>query len=476
MERARVWLFLGAWFAAQAFVPLAHGQTQVAKLTASDGAPFDLFGTSVSVSGATALVGANWHSNLRGAAYVFERDVGGADNWGQVRKLTAPDGVPGDQFGCSACLSADVAIVGAYGSSGGADTGAAYVFQRDWGGPDNWGFVRKLAAADGAPDDLFSFSVAVSGDTALVGAYTKNLAGERSGAAYVFDRNSGGPDNWGQVRQLQPEDAAPFRYFGVSVRLSAGTAIIGAYWQTDLPGQAYIFERDAGGPNNWGQVAAFAPQTLDAFGYAVGIDADTAVVGAYANSDHGAGNGKAYVFRRNEGGPDAWGQAAGLYAQDAGRLFLGWSVAASGQTILGGAPARSWDRGAAYVFRPGTDPGVWEQVSQLVATDGALGDLFGYSVSLSGNTAVIGAQGDDDQGDFSGSAYVFYLPGLPGDLNCDGVVDFDDINPFVLALSDPAGYAAAYPNCDILNGDCDQDGDVDFDDIDPFVALLSGKG
>ncbi len=68
-------------------------------------------------------------------------------------------------------------------------------------------------------------------------------------------------------------------------------------------------------------------------------------------------------------------------------------------------------------------------------------------------------------------------PGVtPGDLNCDGIVNFDDINPFVLALSDPAGYHAAYPNCDILNGDCDGDGDVDFDDINPFIAILSGGG
>jgi len=69
---------------------------------------------------------------------------------------------------------------------------------------------------------------------------------------------------------------------------------------------------------------------------------------------------------------------------------------------------------------------------------------------------------------------VTYPPSLVGDLNCDGAVNFDDINPFVLALSDPAGYAAAFPNCNILNGDCDGDGDVDFDDVNAFVALLSG--
>ncbi len=73
-----------------------------------------------------------------------------------------------------------------------------------------------------------------------------------------------------------------------------------------------------------------------------------------------------------------------------------------------------------------------------------------------------------------GDAFLRVRLRTPGDLNCDGDIDFDDINPFVLALSDPAAYQAAYPNCNILNGDCDGDGDVDFDDINPFVAILAG--
>ncbi len=479
MERARLWLLLGAWFAAQGFVLAARGQIQVAKLTGSDSGPWDLFGDKVSVSGDTAAVGAPWHMNSRGAVYVFRRDVGGADHWGQVCKLLAPDGLPVDNLGRAVCLDGDTLIAGAYGHPGGSDTGAAYVFRRSSGDPNQWNFVKKLTASDGAPDDLFGFAVALGGDTALVGAYTKNVVGIRSGATYVFERNFGGPDQWGQVKELQPEDAAAYVYFGVAIGLSGDTAIIGAYWQTDLPGRAYIFERDAGGPDNWGQTAEFFAHGLESFGYAVSIGTDTALVGAYANGDGGPGSGRAYVFQRDQGGPGAWGEAASLAAQDAGPYKnLGWSVAMGGSTALVGAPGRSVARGGAYVFRPAArSRDTWEQVSLLLAADGAPSDLFGYSVSLSGNIAVVGAQQDDDHGDGSGSAYVFYLPAmeLTGDLNCDEVVGFGDINPFVLILADPTAWQAAYPGCPWQNGDINTDSTVDFGDINPFVALLTGN-
>jgi hypothetical protein len=476
MKQTHLWLFLGAWFAVQGFVLAARGQTQIAKLTGSDSGAWDLFGDKVSVSGDTAAVGAPWHMNLRGAVYVYRRDMGGADHWGQVCKLLAPDGVSLDNLGRAVSLDGDTLIAGAYGYPGGGDYGAVYVFQRSAGDPNQWNFVKKLTASDGRPDDLFGFAVALSGDTALVGAYTKNLAGVRSGATYVFERNSGGPDQWGQVKELQPEDAAPYNYFGVAIGLSGDTAIIGAYWQTDLPGRAYIFERNAGGPGNWGQTAEIYDHGLESFGYSVAINTDTAVVGAYANGVAGAGSGRAYIYQRDQGGPGMWGEAAILDAADAGPMKnLGWSVAIDGSTALAGAPGRSVARGGAYVFRAAS-PETWPQASLLVAADGAPNDLFGYSVSLSGRVAVVGAQQDDDHGDGSGSAYVFYLPPmeLTGDLNCDEVVNFGDINPFVLILTNPDAWQAAYPDCPLSNGDINADGMVSFGDINPFVALLTG--
>ncbi len=191
--------------------------TQVAKLTASDGAGGDEFGFSVAVSGDTLVVGAyrddRGANGNQGSAYVFQRNQGGADQWGQVRQLTASDGAASDQFGSSVAVSGDTVVVGAYLDDVGtnADQGSAYVFQRNQGGADEWGQVRQLTASDGTASDHFGFSVAVSGDTVVVGAY-------RNGSAYVFQRNQGGADEWGQVKQLTASGGAAADRFGYSVR------------------------------------------------------------------------------------------------------------------------------------------------------------------------------------------------------------------------------------------------------------------
>lgn len=438
MKRTYLSLTLAASFAALGSAWPARAQVQVAKLIGSDSGASDLFGDSVSASGDTVAIGARWHMDLQGAVYVFRRDMGGPDHWGQVCKLLAPDGLPWDRFGQDVCLDGDTLIAGSCGP-GYSDIGAAYVFQRSASDPNQWNFVKKLIASDGVPDDLFGFAVALSGDTALVGAYTKNLAGERSGAAYVFERNSGGPNQWGQVKELQPEDAAAYDYFGVSVGLSGDTAIIGAYWQSDLHGRACFFERNAGGAGNWGQTAEIYDHGPEIFGYCVSIDGDTAVVGAYGNDAAGNGSGQAYIYGRDQGGPGMWGEVATLAAEDAGPMqLLGLSVAVRGSTALAGAPGDASARGATYVFCPDAqNPELWEQTACLLAADGAPNDVFGYSVALSGNLVVIGAQQDDtDQGDDSGSAYVFYL----GDVSIpptafDGTVSMTVNNVVTITLT-----------------------------------------
>ena len=130
-----------------------------------------------------------------GAAYVFQRDQGSPDNWGEVQKLTASDAQAGYLLGDSVAVSGDTAIVGADGEGGTA--GAAYVFQRDEGGADNWGEVKKLTAFDADAGDLYGTSVAVSGETAIVGSWLEDTEGANAGAVYVYQRNAGGSDNWG---------------------------------------------------------------------------------------------------------------------------------------------------------------------------------------------------------------------------------------------------------------------------------------
>ncbi|MDQ3013064.1 MAG: FG-GAP repeat protein, partial [Acidobacteriota bacterium] len=375
--------------------------TEVKKLSASDGVANDSFGFLVAISGDTAIVGAYIDDSVRGAAYVFTRNQGGANLWGEVKKLTASDGAANGQLGISVAISGNRAITGAIGDDG--FKGAAYVFERNQGGADNWGEVKKLIASGGAAGDQFGYSVAIDGDTAIVGAYKDD---SNKGSAYVFERNQGGADNWGEVKKLTASDGTTGDYFGVAVAMSADTAIVGAHEDDSVKGAAYLFARNQGGADNWGEVKKLAASdgvANDTFGVSVALSDDRAIVGAYQDDSV---KGAAYVFEQNRGGADNWGEVKKLTASDgAANDGFGYSVALSGDTALIGAYGDNSQNGAAYVFKRnqgGAD--VWGEVKKLTASDGGANDYLGYSVAISGDTAIVGAWGDDGQ---KGSSYMF---------------------------------------------------------------------
>jgi hypothetical protein len=208
---------------------------------ASDAEDADFFGNAVAISGDTVVVGA-WYENgagsYRGAAYVFDRDAGGADAWGEVAKLTASDAEDIDFFGNAVAISGDTVVVGARSEDGaGSDCGAAYVFDRNAGGADSWGEVTKLTASDAGDDQLFGYAVTVGGDTVVVGAL-------HSGEAYVFDRDAGGADSWGEVAKLMSSDLEDGDFFGNAVAISSDTIVVGAYGEDGAGsdrGAAYVF-------------------------------------------------------------------------------------------------------------------------------------------------------------------------------------------------------------------------------------------
>ena len=164
-----------------------------------------------------------------GSAYIFSRDEGGINAWGEIKKITASDGNNFDNFGFSVAISGDITVVGAIENDAqGSDSGAAYVFQRNQGGTNNWGEVVKLIASDGAANDSFGWSVAISGDSVIVGAINNDTQVSDSGAAYVFERNQGGAENWGELTKLTASDGITGNRFGIAVALSDQTAVIGA--------------------------------------------------------------------------------------------------------------------------------------------------------------------------------------------------------------------------------------------------------
>lgn len=415
------------------------------KLKAADLAANDNFGYSVAINGNTIVIGA-WNENDvvlgpgefgAGAVYVFSKDQGGPDNWGQVKKIVASDRTAGDQFGTSVSISGSYIVVGApkeaEDASGGAtaeEAGSAYVFYKDQGGTDNWGQVKKIVAADRSSGDLFGRIVSISGANIVVGAWGQDMdaAGanslQQAGAAFVFSKDAGGTDNWGQVKKLVASDRAADDYFGYGVAISGNNIVVGAYTEGHdavggatllSAGSAYVFNKDHGGIDNWGQIKKLVNsdrEAADLFGCSVAINGNTIVVGAY-NEDHDAAGGanlfaagSAYIFNKDQGGADNWGQTKKIVASDrAANDNFGWSVSISGSDIISGAWAEDEDdaglntlsaAGAAYTFN--LDQGGaanWGQVNKLVAKS-LLGNIYyGGSVSIDGDYAVIGASGED---------------------------------------------------------------------------------
>jgi hypothetical protein len=248
------------------------------------------------------VVGADWDDSQRGAAYVFERNLGGPDNWGERVKLLASDGASNDNFGWAVAVSGDVAVVGARRCDvpGQSDAGCAYVFERNAGGAENWGQVRKLVASDAAASDYFGASVAVDGDVIVVGAYGNDDVGSLSGSTYLFERNEGGAGNWGQVAKLGPGDQAGGQVFGFSVAFDGTQIVVGAYGDDEAgssAGAAYVFEQDGGGIWRERQkLLASDAGSGDWFGQAVAVRAGTVVVGALNEDDEQLNSGAAYVF------------------------------------------------------------------------------------------------------------------------------------------------------------------------------------
>ncbi len=326
----------------------SDGAWSQTRLAASDIAFNDAFGRSVSISGARAIAGSAGDDDNgadSGSVHVFERGSDGA--WSQT-KLTASDGAAGDQFGSGVSVSGSRVVVGAVrDDDNGADSGSAYVFER---GSDGTWSQTKLTASDGAADDRFGNSVSVSGTRAMVGAFWDDDDGSNSGSAYVFERGSDGA--WSQIK-LTPEDGAANHWFGRGVSISGDIAVAGAPRDGDngtRAGAAYVFERASDG--TWSEVSKLTASdgaAEDAFGENVSVSGNRIMIGGQLNDDKGRDSGAAYVFERNSDG--TWSETTKLLAEDgaAGDEF-GIGVGISGGIAFIGAAGDDSAAGSAYVY------------------------------------------------------------------------------------------------------------------------------
>jgi hypothetical protein len=284
--------------------------------------------------------------------------------------------------------------------------------------------------------------------------------------------------------------------FGASVALADGaTALIGSTGRQhsgfQQAGAVYVFVNDGSAWTQQDMLVASDPGECYYFGMGLSVSGDRFITGAYGSEQGGEfAAGSAYIFLRDDNGTaddpadDSWSEETKLTRSGAVAWDrFGSAVALEGTVAVVGAMGVAHSGlsacGAAYVFE--YDGSAWNEVDELVASDAGDTDLMGMlAVGRDSGVTMVGAQYHDHGGVANcGAVYVYQdppSPPLPGDLNCDGRADFDDIDPFVLALTGRAAYEAEYPGCPWLNADCNSDGNVDFADIDWFVALLASGG
>jgi WD40 repeat protein len=390
---ATLCLGTGLCFAGPAYADTQLNETR--KLTASDGVASDFFGVSVAVSGNTAIVGAWGDDDLgtsAGSAYLFNVTTGS-----QVAKLHGLDTAAGDAFGNAVAISGGIGIIGAsQDDDAGTSSGSAYLFDVSTGNQ-----LFKLTALDAAVGDQFGRSVAISGGVAIVGAFTDDDAGTSSGSAYLFDVTTGN-----QIAKLTASDAARGDFFGSTVAISGDTAIVGAGQNSEAGGSsgaAYLFDVTTG--NQIAKLTALDAAPGDQFGGSVAISGNIAIIGAEFDGDSGNDSGSAYLFDVNTGN-----QLFKLTASDgaAGDRF-GTAVAISGNIAIVGAMLDDhsvFDAGSAYLF----DVTTGNQIAKLTASDATLLDKFGSFVAISGGNAIVGAFQNDEMGLDSGAAYLFTIP------------------------------------------------------------------
>ncbi len=385
--------------------------TQQSKLIAGDATIQDGFGTRVAIDGDTALVSAVLAdaptAKSAGAVYVLAKS---GDTWLEEAKLTASDGASVDLFGSSIALSGDTAIVGArHASPGGVDeAGAAYVFVRSGG---VWTEEAKLAASDGSESDQFGGAVALDGDMAIAGAYKAAVAGNvQAGAAYVFARGGG---VWTEQQKLTASNLAASESFGKSMALEDATLIIGQ--ESAGKGVADVFVRSGDSWVAQAQLGASDGTPMDRFGFSVALSGETALIGAFRADPGGQVDaGAAYVFARTG---DMWSEEAKLTASNgAANDSFGWAVALDGDVALVGATSGGLgavnDAGAVYAFE--RDGDLWVPAAEFTPGDVKAGDGFGGDVAIEGETALIGAAGHDLPAKANaGAAYVFSLVKAP---------------------------------------------------------------
>ncbi|MFC1979198.1 FG-GAP repeat protein, partial [Chloroflexota bacterium] len=411
------------------------------KLIAIDGEVNDYFGAAVAISGDTAVVGVPLDDDNvadSGSAYVFVRS---GSVWSHQQKLTAGDGDTGDFFGASVSISGDTVVVGAYGADdSGTDSGSAYVFVRSG---SVWSQQQKLTAGDGDTGDFFGGMVAISNNTILAGSPLDDDNGTDSGSTYVFERSG---SVWSQQQKLVPDDGAAGDHFGGSVAISGDTAVVGAYGDdnngTDS-GSAYVFDLDDIGDLEWRliwqlpepeQVLQLAEGwNIISFNVGASVDVcgDTIVVGSPLAEHNETDVGSVLVFERS--GSDMILQYALTPSDGAAGDYFGGAVGISGNTIVVGSPLNDTygsNSGSAYVFE------LTPEITSITPTSGERGETLDFTITGKNLDQVHDVNGISFSDGVTVNSYTLQSPfTISGNLTVGETADLGQRNVQVITLS-----------------------------------------
>ncbi len=429
------WISLSLYYCIP-IISFAQNWIQKSKIIAPDRKEGAYFGSAVSISGNYAIVGSpneDWNATgadslyNAGAAYIFVK-IG--DAWLLQQKIVPSDRSKNDLFGISVAISGNYVVVGAEKRSGFGE-GAAYIFIRNG---SVWSEQQKITASDHAFEDYFGSSVSISGDYILVGSIfdDHDASGmnskNQSGSAYLFFRNG---NTWVQQQKIVASDRGSGDNFGNSVALSGDYAVVGAYTDGEdslntkkFYGSAYVFVRNDATWIQQQKITASDRSSNDHFGADVSINGNTIIIGADLDSEDANGKnsiewaGSAYFFVLNG---SVWIQQQKIIAADrTDHDYFGSHVSLWGNYAVVGAPAKDANSldgitqssaGVSYIFsRNGTQ---WKQQQKLVESDPAFNNFFGNAVAIFDSTVFIGAN-NDSKGSFdsdslsgAGSMYIF---------------------------------------------------------------------
>ncbi|WP_417389767.1 Calx-beta domain-containing protein [Gimesia sp.] len=372
----------------------------------------DHLGNDMAVDGDTMIVGAPfWSATIpnQGAALIYVRNRQGThndlsdDTWEYQAALLAPDRAYFDRFGWSVAINGDTAVVGAVTGDGSVlNSGSVYVYTRSG---TTWSFQQELTASDAVPNDFFGEKLAIEGDTIVVGSVRNN---SYTGAAYVFERANG---VWSETTKLTASDAVTGQQFGSAIDFEGSTLVIGAYRDSDIfsqSGAVYIFQKFN---DHWAEtqkLKSSQPATNGIFGLSVSLEGENLVIGSSAISVTAPNSGKAYLFTL-DADTGIWSETQTLIPDDGNaNAYFGHRVEIKNNLIVISSlrdADTAVNNGKVYTFvKQGT---TWVQSQKFISPDAADDDYFGKSFAVSEGALLVSAHYDDEGGNNTGSLYYF---------------------------------------------------------------------